>query len=625
MAFQSLHKSFFWLVFAVLFGAGAAMAQDSSAGTPPSTSAAKNTAAPAQSSATPAAAAASASPAPPPVPAAASDDATKAPAASKNEAGAAKAADTDVDLRERPRSAKTKKEQAEKLKHELEPTYKKWLNEDVVWIITDEERKTFSKLSNDEERDNFIEQFWARRNPDPDSEDNAYKDEHYRRIAYANDHFASGIPGWRTDRGRTYIRFGPPDSIDAHPSGGTYQRPEEEGGGETSTYPFEDWRYRYIEGVGQEVIIEFVDTCMCNDYHMTLDRSEKDALLEVPGAGLTDYEAMGMASKTDRFSTPGLERLGTGPFTSMNDAQQFDRIEQFAKINQAPPVKFKDLEEVVTHKITVNLLPFEVRADFVRITGDTVLVPITIQVQNKDVTFVNKDGVQRGTLNIFGRLTTLTGRIAQTFEDTVQIDTPAELLEKTAAQASVYWKAVPLRPGRYRLDVVLKDVNGDRKGVWSKGLVVPEYSEDKLATSTLILADQMEKVPNRQVGSGNFVIGDLKVRPRLAPADGRPASFKRNERVNFWMQVYNLSLNQQTHKADATVEYDIVNLATNKPIVHSVEKTAQMGNIGNQLTLEKSLPLTTLTPGNYQVTIKVTDEISKQIITPTPTARFVVE
>jgi GWxTD domain-containing protein len=605
MAFQGFHKSLFLLVFVGFLSAGAALAQDASG----NLSAAKDAVTPAKDAATPAT----------------KDEAVNAPAESKADVAPAKPVAPDVDLRQRPRSEKTKKEQAQKLKHELEPTYKKWLNEDVVWIISDEERKAFSQLSNDEERDNFIEQFWARRNPSPDSEENTYKEDHYRRIAYANEHFASGIPGWRTDRGRTYIRFGPPDSIDAHPSGGTYQRPEEEGGGETSTYPFEDWRYRYIEGVGQEVIIEFVDVCMCNDYHMTIDRSEKDALLEIPGAGLTDYEQMGMASKTDRFSTPGMERLGTGPFTNMEQGKQFDRLEEYAKINQAPPVKFKDLEEVVTHKITVNLLPFEVRADFVRITGDTVLVPITIQVQNKDVTFINKDGVQRGTVNIFGRLTTLTGRIAQTFEDTVQIDTPAELMEKTAALASVYWKAVPLRPGRYRLDVVLKDVNGDRKGVWSRGILVPEYSEDKLATSTLILADQMEKVPNRQVGAGNFVIGDTKVRPRVPSSDGRPVSFKRNQRVNMWMQVYNLSLNQQTHKADATVEYDIVNTATNKAIVHLVENTAQMGNVGNQLTLEKSLPLTSLVPGTYQVTIKVMDDISKQSISPIPTARFAVE
>jgi hypothetical protein len=246
-------------------------------------------------------------------------------------------------------------------------------------------------------------------------------------------------------------------------------------------------------------------------------------------------------------------------------------------------------------------------------------------VQNKDVTFVNKSGVQRATINIFGRATTMTGRISQTFEDTVQIDTPAELLEKTAAQASVYWRALPLRTGRYRLDLVLKDVNGDRAGTYSKSILVPEFSEDKLASSTLIVADLMEKVPTSSVGAGNFVIGDTKVRPRVAPADGKPASFKRTQRANFWMQVYNLGINQQTHKSDATIEYDIVNLTTNKPVVHAVEKTAQMGNVGEQVTLEKSLPLASLEPGMYQVTIKVTDEVSKQSLTSTPPARFAVE
>ena len=143
-------------------------------------------------------------------------------------------------------------------------TYKKWLNEDVRWIITPEELSAFKQLSNDEERDQFIEQFWLRRDPTPDTEENEFKEEHYRRIAYANEHFAAGKAGWRTDRGRIYIVFGPPDEIDAHPSGGQYNRPMEEGGGETSTYPFETWRYRYIEGLGdkgQEVMIEFVDTC----------------------------------------------------------------------------------------------------------------------------------------------------------------------------------------------------------------------------------------------------------------------------------------------------------------------------------------------------------------------------
>ena len=200
--------------------------------------------------------------------------------------------------------------------------YKKWLDEDVAYIITDEERAAFKQLSNDEERDNFIEAFWQRRDPTPDTEENEFKEEHYQRIAYANEHFAAGIPGWKTDRGRIYIVFGKADEIESHPSGGTYERPMEEGGGETSTFPFEQWRYRYIEGIGQEVIIEFVDTCMCGEYHMTMDRSEKDALLMTPNAGLTMWEQMGMAEQdVSAFNGNGIERLGLGPDSASLQSQ----------------------------------------------------------------------------------------------------------------------------------------------------------------------------------------------------------------------------------------------------------------------------------------------------------------
>ena len=530
-----------------------------------------------------------------------------------------------VDPLNRKPSEKQKKEQKRALKVELSKTYKKWLNEDVVWIITDEERAAFKQLSNDEERDNFIEAFWQRRDPTPDTEENEYKEEHYRRIAYANEHFAAGIPGWKTDRGRNYIMYGPADEVDSHPSGGTYERPMEEGGGETSTFPFEDWRYRYLEGIGQEVIIEFVDTCMCGDYHMTLDRSEKDALKYTPNAGLTLYEQMGMSNKAARFSNGGLEQLGAGPMSQDLQTKEFDRLEQYAKLQAPPPVKFKDLEEIVNTKLITNLMPFDVRTDYVKVTGDTVLVPITIQVKYRDITFNNKDGVQRGTVNIFGRVSTLTGRVVQTFEDTAQVDVPAELLPRTAENSSVYWKALPLRPGRYKVEIAVKDVNGDRKGLWSRGIIVPEYSDDKLQTSSLIVADQMEPVPTKDVSTGSFVIGVTKVRPRVAPADGKPALFKRthDQKANFWMQVYNLGVDGKTHKPSATFEYDIVNVATNKPVVQKTESTDTMGNVGEQVTLQKSIALANLQPGVYRIEIKVNDNISKQTVDPSAT--FAVE
>ena len=540
-------------------------------------------------------------------------------AASSNQGQAA----PDADPLKRPISEKQRKQNAKSLKVELSKTYKKWLDEDVRWIITDEERSAFKQLSNDEERDAFIEAFWQRRDPTPDTVENEFKEEHYARMAYANEHFPAGIPGWKTDRGRIYIMYGKPDEIDSHPSGGTYERPIEEGGGETSTFPFEDWRYRYLEGIGQEIIIEFVDNCMCGDYHMTMDRSEKDALKYTPNGGLTLYEALGQASKTDRFTHGGFEQLGTNPLNSGENSKQFDRLDTFAKLSKPPAVKFKDLEEVVSHKININLMPFDVRADFVKVTSDTVLVPITVQVKNRDVTFQNKEGVQRGTVNIFGRVTTLSGKIAQTFEDTVQVDVPAELLPKVTENSSVYWKALPLRPGMYRFDVVVKDVNGDRVGTWSRGIRVPDFADDKLEASSLILADQMEPVAAKNVGTGSFVIGTTKVRPRVPTADGKPVVFKRNQKLNFWMQVYNLSVDDKTHKPSATVEYNVVNQSTNKAVVHTVESTEQMGNIGDQVTLEKTLSAANLGPGVYRLQIKVNDNLSKQTLDPSVT--FAVE
>ena len=515
------------------------------------------------------------------------------------------------------RNSKKKNQRA--LKQELSKPYKKWLDEDVVCIITDEERAAFKQLSNDEERDNFIEAFWQRRDPTPDTEENEYKEEHYQRIAYANEHFAAGMPGWKTDRGRMYIVFGKPDEIDSHPSGGTYERPMEEGGGETSTFPFEDWRYRYIEGIGQEVIIEFVDTCMCGEYHMTMDRSEKDALLMTPerrpdAVRADGHGEQGAPLQRQRPGTPGRgseQRACCRPSSSIAWSSS-------PNCRPRPRSSSRIWKKIVNTKVILNPMPFDVRTDFVKVTSDTVLVPVTIQMKNRDITFVNKDGVQRGTVNIFARLSTLTGKIVQTFEDTVQVDVPAELLPRTAENASVYWKALPLRPGRYKLDIAVKDVNGDRKGVWSRSIVVPEFSDDKLATSTLIVADEMEPVPTKAIGTGSFVIGTTKVRPRVAPADGKPALFKKDkdQKLNFWMQVYNLGVDEKTHKPSATFEYDITNLATNKSVVQKTETTDTMGNVGEQVTLQKSIVAANLQPGTYKIEIKVNDNISKQTIDP---------
>jgi GWxTD domain-containing protein len=531
----------------------------------------------------------------------------------------------EIDPLKRERSDKEKFEAKRELGKELKGAYKTWLTQDVAWIITDEEARSFKSLGNDEERDAFIEQFWLRRNPNPDSPDNEFREEHYRRIAYANEHFAAGKPGWRTDRGHIYISFGKPDSIDAHPSGGAYNRPQDEGGGETSTFPFEIWHYRFLEGIGENIDLEFVDTCQCGDYHFTIDRGEKDALLHTPNAGNTQWEEMGKSKKGDRFNG-GLEHLGNGPMASQQESKQFDRIELAAKIFAPPPIKFSDLENFISeHKLlTGPVFPFDVRTDFVKVTENTVLVPITLQLKNRDITFVTKEGVSKGIVNILGKVTTLTHKTVQTFEDTVEVEQPAELLEKSLDRKSVYWKALPLLPGLYRLDIAIKDVNNpDHIGLYGKGIEVPTFHDEKLATSTLILGDEMNTVSSHDIGAGNCVIGNTHICPRVTANAATPVSFKRAQELNFWMQVYNLTIDDVTKSNQATVTYQIVDSATGSVVLEKQLNSKDLGSHSDQLTVEKTLPMAGLQPGKYKVTIKINDTISKQEIAQS--APFVVE
>jgi len=518
----------------------------------------------------------------------------------------------------KPMTDKQRRKQEEKLRKELETPYKKWLNEDVTYIITDEERQAWKRLSTDDERQQFIEQFWLRRDPTPDTEENEYKEEHYRRIAYANERFASGIPGWKTDRGRIYIVYGPADEIESHPSGGTYERPFEEGGGTTSTYPFEKWRYRYIDGIGNDVNIEFVDTTMSGEYHMSMDPSEKDALLYVPGAGLTMMEQMGLADKTDRFNRTDGTHLGTGSGPLPASMNEFERLSQFAKLQKPPAVKFKDLEAAVSSSIRFNTLPFKVQADFIKVTDSTILSTITIQFERKDLQFQQKDGLAKATVNIFGRITSIAGRTVNTFEDVVTVDVPADLLGKAIEGASIYQKAVPLPPGMYRLNVVCKDIVGGNMTTYPMALNVPHYDEEKLAGSSLILADLIEKVPTKSIGTGQFVIGDTKVRPRLND------TFERNEKLGIYTQFYNFGPDEKTKKPNGSIQYEIVKNGVDKPILDYTEELGKIpGASAQQVTVEKLLPLMTLEPGQYTLKMKVVDKNRDQVLTPT--ANFTVK
>jgi GWxTD domain-containing protein len=457
----------------------------------------------------------------------------------------------------------------------------------VVWIITAEELAAFNQLSGDKEREHFVDAFWWRRDPTPDTEENEYKEEHYRRLAYANEHFAAATPGWKTDRGRTYIVYGPPDEIESHPSDGKYNDAGQTG----DAFPFELWRYRYLEGLGKDVVLKFVDSCRCGDYRLTVDPQEKNPW--APNAG-----------------TEG-------------QSKEAEQLEPVVKAIRPPAVKFKDLEELASHNVHVAAVPFAVLADFVRVTDATVLVPITLQVKNRDITFIEGAGLDRGTINIFGRLIRIGGRIELTFEDTMQVDVAHEWLPKSATNASVYAKTVPLSLGRYLLEVVVQDVSGNRAGSLYHRVEVPAFDRDQLSTSSLIVADTMGQTPTRKLGTGSFVIGATYLRPRVRLGESELARFKRTETIDFWLQVYHLAVNQKTHKPSALVVYDITGTDRSRPVIHRQQSTDEMGDIGDQITLEKTLAAANLGPGAYRVRIRITDGLAKQMVERS--ASFVVE
>jgi GWxTD domain-containing protein len=510
----------------------------------------------------------------------------------------------------KPMTEKQKRQAEDRLRKELNSPYNKWLDEEVRWIISDEERTAFKRLQTDDEKQSFIETFWLRRDPSPDTEENEFKEEHYRRIAWANDRFASGIPGWKTDRGMIYIKFGPPDENDSHTSGGPGERPIEEGGGSTTFFPYEKWRYRYLECCGTDVEIEFVDPSMTNEYHITMDPSEKDALSRVPGAGLTLYEQLGLANKADRFSRTDGTLLGTGSMPLPAKMNQFERLSQYTNLQKAPAVKFKDLEAMVQSTIKYNLLPMKVRMDYFPLTGSSVITNLTIQFERKDLQYKQKDTYSEAAVNIYAKIETLTRRqVIRPIEEVVAIPPiPTEMLQQAREGSAIYQKQLYLAPGTYRLTVAAKDVVGGNTTTYEQRLDVPRMEDDRLAASSLVLADMIEALPSKSIGTGQFVIGASKVRPRVN------ATFRRDEKVGIYLQVYNFEQDQITHKLSGDIQYQVFKNGSTDAVFDFTEDVTK-----SQMVIEKLLPLQNFAPGDYTLKMKVTDKNRNETLTPTAT------
>ena len=510
--------------------------------------------------------------------------------------------------KEKPSEDPTTK--ARKVGKEKDRIYSQWTSKDVEYIITGDEKKAYKALKTDEERENFIENFWRRRDPDPDTEENEYREEYYERIAYANEHYASGIPGWKTDRGRIYITFGKPDSIESHPSGGSYNRPSYEGGGSTTTYPFETWFYRHLDNVGDGIEIEFVDPTGTGEYRIARSPNEKDALLNVPGAGLTTAESLGLGNKGDRISG-----INSGHNFTREQDSPFRRLEIITALQRPPSVKFSDLQASLSDSgvIDNNPLDFDMRVDFFRQSDERVITAFTVQASNKELSFEQSGGLQTARMNIFGRVMAVSGKRSGIFEDSVTTSATTDELIEAKDRKSVYQKAIALTPGTYKVDVVVRDVGTGNRGIRSIGFTVPKYDENKLSTSTLILASTLRSTTERDIG-GSFVIGSAKVIPNLS------GIYKKGQDVGLYLQVYNTGIDQTTLRPAVDVVY--VLMKDGKEILRQAENWEGLSDSGQRLTLARMIPTTSLATGDYELKIKIKDRVSSQMLEPS--AKFTV-
>ena len=506
------------------------------------------------------------------------------------------------DPKETPDKDPTNNARNVKKEDSVKKVYQDWLKKDVAYLITNEEKKAFNQLKTDEERENFIENFWRRRDPNPDTEENEFREEYYERIAYANEHYASGIPGWKTDRGRIYITWGKPDSVESHPSGGSYDRPSYEGGGSTTTYPFETWFYRHLDNVGDGIEIEFVDPTGTGEYRIARDANEKDALRNVPGAGLTTAEQLGIGNKADRISGQG-----TNNFQREQDTP-FRRLEIITSLQRPPQVKYSDLQDIAggnSGVIDNNALAFQLDYAFFRQSDDRVITAFTVQTENKDLVFENVGGLETAGMNIFGRITAVSGKRSGIFEDSVTTNASAEELAEQKDKKSIYQKAVALTPGTYKVDVVVRDIRSGNKGIRSIGFTVPKYDEKKLDTSSLILASKLRTTTERDIG-GMFIIGSAKVIPNLS------ANYKKGQEVGIYMQVYNAGIDQTTLRPSVDVQYVLTR--DGKEILNQPENWEGLSDSGQRLTLARLLPTNTMPVGNYEIKVKIKDRVSGQLL-----------
>ena len=479
--------------------------------------------------------------------------------------------------------------------------FKRWLNEDVTYIISDEEESVFKNLISPEEKELFIEQFWRRRDPDLRTAINEFKEEHYRRIAYVNERFYAGKPGWKTDRGMIYILHGPPHEIESYVTGGNYNRPFNEGGGQTVVHPMEVWRYRHLEGVGDDIVLEFVDRTYTGTYKLILFPDEKDALLHFDGMGLTMSEQLGLSDKQNRPSLIG--GRSTAYENRLHNNNPFRRYEIFSRVMVPKKIKYKDLKELVKVEVGYSTSPSAFGATTSSSTTGRSWFPSPSR--SKQFLSFEADGeVHSARVGLYGVVTSLSNKFIEEFDQDLVVSFGPERLMRGLEGRATYQKVLLLDSGtRYKLDLIMKDLSSNNIGAVKHGISTAQHAGKGEAEQQLAAAFQPHAGAFRGTQSGP----DVRPGRRQDPAQHRQELFQELP-LGVYLHLYNFGMDQSSNTPQMQVAYHFTRREVIGEATDSRGESIQFFS-DRRMVLLKRLNLRSLEPGKYRLEVEVWDQV----------------
>jgi len=508
--------------------------------------------------------------------------------------------------------------------------HKKWLDEEVIYIISKNEKDVFKSLATFEQRDEFIRKFWERRDPTPRTPFNEFKEEHYRRIEFVNRQYFEGTAGWRSDRGRVYIMFGPPDFFETNPGGG---RGFLFGvSGPTAEFPSEVWTYRYIPGLKMRqtrIDFTFVNYYNSGKYQLVSNSSLANALRNTSIEGSRDvgYESHDVqvpGSTNKNLLVNPLEQLTMMAELTKSRGEVFEEMERSARVRK--------LKGIVDTRESLYQMPFDVNQAYFMGENKTVKVPISIEIAGKDVAF-NKDGDRyKGAVNFHVEVKEDDRTVYQSSER-LEMNLLEQTFQQRLTDTYQYKHRVTLLPGEYWLHLVVWDENDNKVGHLDKKISVPEMSGDTFSLSDIVLARSLnvvQKEKPKTVDANNIQVlkelseSGLKVPDKVAIEKKREAPFtfgniviepnttgaySTNQEFVFFYQVYGTAFDQKAKRSKVKILHQIEKGGV---VVATIDKPQEVHLLDKDAVIDGGARynLSGLRPGTYTVVARVTDLVT---------------